>query len=41
MPIPVGHPGRPQDVADMALAMLTNPYLTNTVVTVDGGIYPG
>jgi 3-oxoacyl-[acyl-carrier protein] reductase len=41
VPIPVGHTGRPQDVADMALAMLTNPYLTNTVVTVDGGIYPG
>jgi len=25
----------------MALAMLTNPYLTSKVITVDGGIYPG
>jgi 3-oxoacyl-[acyl-carrier protein] reductase len=40
MPIPVGHFGRPEDVTSMALAMLTNPYLTNKVITVDGGIYP-
>jgi 3-oxoacyl-[acyl-carrier protein] reductase len=38
--IPVGHLGQPDDIADMALAMLTNPYLTSKVITVDGGIYP-
>lgn len=38
--IPVGRRGRPEEIADMALAMLTNPYLTSKVITVDGGIYP-
>jgi 3-oxoacyl-[acyl-carrier protein] reductase len=38
--IPVGHMGQPEDIADMALAMLTNPYLTDKVITVDGGIHP-
>jgi 3-oxoacyl-[acyl-carrier protein] reductase len=40
MPIPVGRLGQPEDIAGMALAMLTNPYLTNKVITVDGGLYP-
>ena len=40
MPIPVGRAGRPQEVADMAIAMLRNAYLTNKVVTLDGGILP-
>lgn len=40
LPIPVGHLGRPEDVAMMVLAMVANPYLTNKVITVDGGIYP-
>jgi 3-oxoacyl-[acyl-carrier protein] reductase len=40
VPIPVGRLGQPEEVADMALAMLTNPYLTSKVVTLDGGIYP-
>jgi 3-oxoacyl-[acyl-carrier protein] reductase len=38
--VPVGHLGRPEDIASMALAMLTNLYLTSKVITVDGGIYP-
>jgi 3-oxoacyl-[acyl-carrier protein] reductase len=38
--IPVGRLGQPEEVADMALAMLTNAYLTSKVITVDGGIYP-
>ena len=38
VPIPVGRAGRPQEVADMAIAMLRNGYLTNKVVTLDGGI---
>jgi 3-oxoacyl-[acyl-carrier protein] reductase len=40
LPIPVGRLGRPEEIADMALSMLTNPYLANKVITVDGGIYP-
>ncbi|GIH20265.1 SDR family NAD(P)-dependent oxidoreductase [Rugosimonospora africana] len=40
MPVPVGRLGRTEDVADLAMAMLTNGYLTNKVVTVDGGLYP-
>jgi 3-oxoacyl-[acyl-carrier protein] reductase len=40
LPIPVGRLGEPEEVADMALAMLANPYLTNKVIAVDGGIYP-
>jgi 3-oxoacyl-[acyl-carrier protein] reductase len=40
MPIPVGRAGRPAEVADMAIAMLRNGYLTNKVVTLDGGIIP-
>jgi 3-oxoacyl-[acyl-carrier protein] reductase len=38
--IPVGRLGQPEEVADMALAMLTNPYLTSKLITLDGGIYP-
>ena len=40
MPVPVGHLGTPDDVAGMAVAMLANPYLTDKVITVDGGLYP-
>ena len=40
MPIPVGRAGRPAEVADLAIAMLRNGYLTNKVVTLDGGILP-
>jgi 3-oxoacyl-[acyl-carrier protein] reductase len=40
MPIPVGRLGTPEEVADLALAMLRNGYLTNKVVTLDGGLYP-
>ncbi len=40
VPIPVGRLGRPAEIAGMAVAMLTNPYLTNKVVTLDGGVHP-
>jgi 3-oxoacyl-[acyl-carrier protein] reductase len=40
MPIPVGRAGRPAEVADIAIAMLRNGYLTNKVVALDGGILP-
>jgi 3-oxoacyl-[acyl-carrier protein] reductase len=38
--IPVGRLGRPAEVADLALAILRNAYLTNQVISVDGGSYP-
>jgi 3-oxoacyl-[acyl-carrier protein] reductase len=40
VPIPVGRIGRPDEMADMAIAMLRNGYLTNKVITLDGGIVP-
>jgi 3-oxoacyl-[acyl-carrier protein] reductase len=40
VPIPVGRAGRPAEVADIAIAMLRNGYLTNKVVPLDGGILP-
>jgi 3-oxoacyl-[acyl-carrier protein] reductase len=36
--LPVGRLGQPEEVADMAIAMLGNGYLTNKVVTLDGGL---
>ncbi len=38
--VPVGRLGRPAEVADLALAVLRNPYLTNQVISLDGGVYP-
>jgi 3-oxoacyl-[acyl-carrier protein] reductase len=38
--IPTGRLGRPEEVADLALAMLRNGYLTNQVVGLDGGMHP-
>lgn len=38
--VPVGRLGQPEDVADLALAILRNPYITNQVMSIDGGIYP-
>ena len=38
--IPVGRMGRPSEVADMAVAMLRNEYLTSKVIALDGGIHP-
>jgi 3-oxoacyl-[acyl-carrier protein] reductase len=38
--VPVGRLGRPAEVADLALAVLGNPYLTNQVISLDGGLYP-
>jgi 3-oxoacyl-[acyl-carrier protein] reductase len=39
--IPVGRLGRPEEVAGLALAVLTNAYLTNQVLAIDGGMHPG
>jgi 3-oxoacyl-[acyl-carrier protein] reductase len=38
--VPVGRLGRPAEVAELALAVLGNPYLTSQVISLDGGIYP-
>jgi len=38
--VPAGRLGRPAEVADLALAVLRNPYLTSQVISLDGGIYP-
>jgi 3-oxoacyl-[acyl-carrier protein] reductase len=38
--IPVGRLGRPDEVADLAFTMLRNAYLTNQVISLDGGLYP-
>jgi 3-oxoacyl-[acyl-carrier protein] reductase len=40
LPIPVGRLGRPHEVADLALAVLSNGYLTNQVMLLDGGLHP-
>jgi 3-oxoacyl-[acyl-carrier protein] reductase len=38
--VPVGRLGKAAEVADLALAMLRNGYLTSKVVMLDGGIVP-
>jgi 3-oxoacyl-[acyl-carrier protein] reductase len=38
--VPVGRLGTPGEVADLALALIRNGYVTNQVVSVDGGIHP-
>lgn len=38
IPIPVGRIGRPDEMADMAATMLRTGYLTNKVITIDGGL---
>ena len=38
--IPAGRLGRPAEVADLALAILANAYVTSQVISADGGSYP-
>lgn len=38
--IPVGRLGSPTEIADMAMAMMRNGYLTNKIITLDGGLVP-
>jgi 3-oxoacyl-[acyl-carrier protein] reductase len=38
--IPVGRLGKPGEVADLALALLRNGYVTNEAVLIDGGLFP-
>jgi 3-oxoacyl-[acyl-carrier protein] reductase len=37
--IPVGRLGTPEEVADLALAVLENGYITNHVIPIDGGMH--
>jgi 3-oxoacyl-[acyl-carrier protein] reductase len=37
---PTGRVGRPEEVADLALAILRNGYVTSQVFGIDGGAYP-
>lgn len=41
LPIPVGRLGTPEEVADLSVAMLRNGYLTDKVISVDGGLHAG
>ncbi len=38
--VPLGRVGRPEEVADLALAVLRNGYMTNKVIGIDGGMHP-
>jgi 3-oxoacyl-[acyl-carrier protein] reductase len=38
--MPMGRLGEPDEVADLAVAMLRNPYVTSKVFSLDGGLYP-
>jgi 3-oxoacyl-[acyl-carrier protein] reductase len=40
LPIPVGRLGTTEEVADLATAILRKGYLTNKVITLDGGLRP-
>lgn len=38
--LPVGRLGRPEEIAETVLWMVNTAYVTNKVITVDGGMYP-
>jgi 3-oxoacyl-[acyl-carrier protein] reductase len=38
--VPVGRLGRAEEVVDLILALVRNPYLTGQSILIDGGIYP-
>lgn len=37
--VPVGRLGTPEEIAETVVWMVKTPYLTNKVITVDGGMY--
>jgi 3-oxoacyl-[acyl-carrier protein] reductase len=39
--VPVQRLGTPGEVADLMLAILSNGYVTNQVISIDGGMHPG
>lgn len=38
--VPVGRLGRPEEVAEVIFTLVSNGYLTNQTVSIDGGMYP-
>jgi 3-oxoacyl-[acyl-carrier protein] reductase len=38
--VPVGRLGKPDEVADLTLAVIRNGYVTNQVLGIDGGMFP-
>jgi 3-oxoacyl-[acyl-carrier protein] reductase len=38
--IPVGRLGKPEEVADVILMLISNAYLTNQTISLDGGMHP-
>jgi 3-oxoacyl-[acyl-carrier protein] reductase len=38
--VPIGRVGRPEEVAELAVSILRNGYLTNHVLSIDGGMHP-
>jgi 3-oxoacyl-[acyl-carrier protein] reductase len=38
--VPVGRLGKPDEVADLTLAVIRNGYITNQVMEIDGGMTP-
>ncbi len=38
--IPVGRLGRAEEVAEVVLSLIANPYITNQTFSVDGGVHP-
>jgi 3-oxoacyl-[acyl-carrier protein] reductase len=38
--IPIGRLGKPEDVAEVIMMLITNSYMTNQTISIDGGAYP-
>ena len=38
--VPVGRLGRPEEVAEAVLSLVSNPFITSQTLSVDGGLYP-
>ncbi len=38
--IPVGRLGKPEEVADVIMMLISNAYLTNQTISLDGGMHP-
>jgi NAD(P)-dependent dehydrogenase (short-subunit alcohol dehydrogenase family) len=36
--VPVGRPGRPEEVADALVFLMTNTYMNGSILTIDGGV---
>jgi 3-oxoacyl-[acyl-carrier protein] reductase len=38
--IPVGRLGKPEEVAEVIMMLISNSYLTNQTISIDGGMHP-